>query len=294
MSYLKQYEYVIAVAKHGGISQAAEKLGISQPTFSKYLKKLEGDLGVRLFDRSTLPIRLTRAGKCFANAGARFLDLDRQLAKELDEIKNDISSTVRIGISPSRSPYAIPEILASFREISPDTQIVIVEETTAEINKMLTEGELDIILSIDGDGTESFERIELFTEEILLAVPADSEASSAEDAIRTLPLITAGHGQAMWRLLMSVAGELGISRPAIECQSIESALALVKRGIGATAVPSYVRRDRSDSFRLFTIPRGVAESYTRKVCLFYRKEQFLSRAERELIECIVKLEEKDK
>ena len=73
MSYLKKYEYVIAVASYGGISGAAEKLGISQPTFSKYLKKIEGELGVELFDRSSLPIKLTRAGEYFVEAGKRFM-----------------------------------------------------------------------------------------------------------------------------------------------------------------------------------------------------------------------------
>ena len=60
MSYLKKYEYLIAVKDNGGISGAAEKLGISQPTFSKYVKKIESELGIELIDRSTLPVRLTR------------------------------------------------------------------------------------------------------------------------------------------------------------------------------------------------------------------------------------------
>ena len=87
---------------------------------------------------------------------------------------------------------------------------------------------------------------------------------------------------------------LNIRSPEIECQSIESALALVKRGIGATIVPSYVAKYGSDeqnkSIRFLPLPREATEENVgnrkRKVCLFFRKEQFLSNAEKELISCI--------
>jgi DNA-binding MarR family transcriptional regulator len=101
---LKHYEYVIAIVTHGGVSQAAESLGLAQPTLSKYLKKLESDLGIELFDRSTLPIRLTRAGEIYVETGRRMLDLDRQLCKQLEEIKENKNTVIRVGISPSRSP----------------------------------------------------------------------------------------------------------------------------------------------------------------------------------------------
>lgn len=293
MSYLKQYEYVMAVVRNGGISQAAEELKISQPTFSKYLKKLETDLGLELFDRSTLPIRLTKAGKCFVEAGARFLDLDRQLKKQLDELRAEIGSTVRVGISPSRSPYTMPAVLSLFRERCPGARVVIVEETTAELGKMLTEGELDLLISLDGEGMREFERIELFSEEVLLAVPEGCAAESAEEAIRSSTLISVGRGQAMWRILRSISEELGAPTAEIECQSIESALALVKRGLGAMIVPSYITRETSGAVRYLHFPSHIAREYSRSVCIFYRKEQFLSGAEREFINCIIKSEKEN-
>lgn len=289
MSYLKKYEYAIAVAAHGGISQAAEKLGISQPTFSKYLKKLEGELGVELFDRSTLPIRLTPAGECFVNAGKRFIDLDRQFKKQLEEIKSNQSSIVRVGVSPSRSPYILPDIIELYREKRPNGGVVIEERTTAELNRKLATGELDIVISILDSETESFERIELFDESIMLAVSKKNSQKSdtAMDILATSPLINVGKGQAMWQTLNEILDKMNLSQPNIECQSIESALALVKKGIGAMIVPSYISRAHSESVNFMPLDE-IGTS--RRVCLFYRKEQFLTQAERDFIDCVIEKE----
>ncbi len=298
MSYLKKYEYVIAVANFGGISQAAEKLNISQPTFSKYLKKIEGELGMELFDRSTLPIKLTRAGECYVEAGKRFIDLDRQLQKQLDEIKSNSNSVIRVGISPSRSPYMMPDIISLYKKQNPNGRVIIEERTTAELNKRLMLGELDLVISLLDKDTECFERIDLFEESILLAVHKSEcpENASAKEILMSSTVINVGKGQAMWQILNELVEDMGICQPEIECQSIESALALVKRGIGAMIVPSYIARNGKNyqNEEVCFLPlfdrdsQSKASTYNRKVCLFYRKEQFLTQAERAFIDCVKK------
>ena len=290
MHYLKKYEYVIAVAELGGISQAAERFGISQPTFSKYLKGIEAELGAELFDRTTLPIKPTRAGKCFIEAGKRFVDLDRQLKKQLDEIKSEEHSIVRVGISPSRAPYMMPQIISLFKKRAPLSRVVIEEKTTAELNKRLADGELDLIISILDQSSCGFERRELFDEEILIASPASLPHTGAKEILASSALISVGHGQKMWQILREILKELSLGEPEIECQSIESALSLVKQGIGSTIVPSYIARASSESVRLTPLEEHGAAEYKRKICLFYRKEQFLTQAERIFIDCVLETE----
>jgi len=284
MSYLKKYEYVIAVADCGGISQAAEKLGISQPTFSKYLKKIELELGMELFDRSTLPIRLTRAGECYVSAGKRFIDLDRQLVKQLEEVKLNQNSVIRVGISPSRSPYMMPDIICKYKKRCPNGRIVIEERTTKELNERLESGELDLIISLLDKDTQGFERAHLFDEHIMLAAPkAQAQGLSVKEILMSMPLISVGRGQAMWQTLNDITQDMGIPSPEIECQSIESALALVKRGIGATIVPSYIATEENDKVCFMPLDD---EAEKRSVCVFYRKEQFLTQSEKIFIECV--------
>lgn len=288
MSYLKKYEYVIAVAKTKSISQAAENLGISQPTFSKYLKKIESEIGMELFDRSTIPLKLTKAGEVFVEKGKIFIDLDRQLFKELNEIESGRNSVIRIGISPSRSPYMMPDIISRYREINPCGRIIIEERTTKELNRRLIEGDLDLLISLLDSETQNFERIELFDEKIVLAVSKSiaNDMNDASDVLRNSTLINVGKGQTMWRTMRDLADRMGFSEPQIECQSIESALALVKKGIGAMIVPSYIVTKENEGIKF--LPIKGEEHYQRKVCIFYRKEQFLTQAEKDFIGCITK------
>ena len=296
MSYLKKYEYAIAVLEHGGISQAAEQLGISQPTFSKYLKKIEGELGVELFDRSALPIKPTSAGECFIAAGKKFLDMDCQLQKQLSEIKSQKNAVVRVGISPSRSPYMMPDILALYQKENPTARVIIEERTTKELNTRLSEGELDLTISLLNDDTECFERVDLFEESVLLAVSGNACSSTATvtEILAASPLINIGKGQAMWQMLNGIVEEMKLPPPLIECQSIESALALVKRGIGAMIVPSYIARKESRDVRFLPLDGLGKAEYKRRVCLFYRKSQFLTQAEKNFIRCVIAAEKTGK
>lgn len=300
MSYLKKYEYVIAVSDYGGITQAAESLNISQPTFSKYIKKVEEELGIELFDRSTLPIKLTKAGECYVKAGRRFIDLDRQLTKQLNEIKTNVNSVIRIGISPSRSPYMMPDIVSLYKKKNPNGRVIIEERTTSELNKRLSLGELDLVISILDAETKEFERIELFNESIMLAVPKNQclDNSSAKEILMSSTVINIGKGQAMWQILNEIIDNMGMCQPEIECQSIESALALVKKGIGVMIVPSYIAREsknQENSDICFLHLKDIKCNYNRKICLFYRKEQFLTQSEKSFIECVKEInKEKEK
>lgn len=301
MTYLKKYEYVIAVAKNGGISQAAEALDISQPTLSKYLKKLETELGVELFDRSTLPIKLTAAGELYTQTGKYMLDMDRQLQKQLEEIKQNKNAVIRVGISPSRSLYMTPALVQAYKQKNPDGRVVIEEKTTIELSNRLASGELDLIISLLDESTESFGAVELFDESIMLAVGSSlvQSGDTALDILRRAPLISVGKGQALWQITNEIAKALQLGAPEIECQSIESALALVKSGLGAMLAPSYVASlgssEQNKEIRFFYLPTETYPALTslgRRVCLFYRKGQFLTQAEKSFILCVEELKKR--
>lgn len=297
MSQFKKFEYVIAISEAGGISQAAEKLDISQPTLSKYIKKLEAELGLELFDRSTLPLRATRAGECYIEAGKRLMDIERQLDKQLEEIKLNKSSVIRVGISPSRSPYMMPSLVEAYKDKNPDAKVIIVERTTAELSEKLFRGELDLIISLLDESTAEFEREELFSESIVLAAPKKlcQDNSSAVSLLLSLPIISVGKGQSMWQTLSEISEEIGAPSPEIECQSIESGLSLVKRGLGVMIAPSYIEKfgtsSQNEEVVFLPIKRTNLSETERKVCIFYRKEQFLTKSEQDFICCSKKLKE---
>lgn len=70
----KQFKYVLTLANQGSFSKAAEVLEISQPSLSQYVKKIEQQIGLPLFDRINGVVRLTDAGRLYINTGRKVLE----------------------------------------------------------------------------------------------------------------------------------------------------------------------------------------------------------------------------
>lgn len=275
MNYLKQFEYVIAIANAGSISKAADDLSIAQPTLSKYLSKIEAENGVEFFDRSVSPIKLTKAGEKFIETGYQMIALNKQMKKQL--LENDDSLTIDIGISPSRAPYVLPQVLKNFRSNRSNCLVHIKEGNTADLNEALANGQLDMIISLKDDNNKDFECIALFDEKVYLAKNIKDKDKSYDE----LSLISYQNGRYMHEVVENYFHEKQIS---IISESISTALALVKNGIGFTVVPSYIAK-YSDNDDIYF--EEIKSSLERNVCLFYRKQQFLSSSEKQFIECVV-------
>lgn len=288
MDILKSFRYIIAVADAESISAAAETLGIAQPTLSKYILKLEKTIGAPLFDRSTIPLRLTEAGAQYVEAGRKMVRIEHQMMKSIDGILSDRNAVIRVGISPSRAPYLMPRILSAFHREQPGCKVVIEETRSDVLNDRLQKGELDVIVSMLSEDTAAFERVDLFTETLLLAVPAQTNADGAPAApLGETPLIGLGRGQYLRDTLDALRGDAAQAPPDIECINIETAVALVRAGLGATIVPSYIAEYGAvgDGIRFLPVDAAGGAEHSRRVCAFYRKEQFLTPSEKRFLAC---------
>ena len=301
---MKQFEYVLAVAQTKSFSLAAEQLKIAQSSLSRFISKLESELGIELFDRSTIPLTLTEAGRNYMEAAKKMLDLNNQLTKQLSDIKTNKNQMLRIGIGPSRAPAVMPLILKSFSRIRPEVQISVTESRTSELIKKLNDGELDLFISFREPSTEYFDMERLFDEYVSLAVPAEFsdevqkklDSNGAIDVSKlSLPFISLHEGQQL-RNALSILTNDSIE-PKYYCEYLESAMALVGNGLGVTLAPSYwkIINPGNNKIRFFplSIPESVPEDRLQKlnsilfrhIGIFYRKEQFLSSLEREFIDC---------
>ncbi len=304
MQALKPFEYVIAIARNESVSAAAEQLHISQSALSRYLLKLEHELGVELFDRSVLPLKLTEAGRCYVETGRRLLDTARQMEKRLEDIRCNRSREIRVGTGPSRAPILLPPILNAFRLRQPDVQIRIEECRTTELAERLEKGQLDLIVSLLDETTAGFGLEELFEETVLLAVPkryeeAVRDALDLDGRVRmdalAAPIISLHPGQQLRNALDILSG--GSQTPIYHCEYVSSAMALVTSGLGVALTPDYWKLAEMDQDQIRFYPVAVptdlpAEENNRlmavmrrRICVFYRKEQFLSLAERDFISC---------
>lgn len=145
---LKQAHYIQTIAREGGITAAAKKLHISQPSLSQMLKQVEGELGVTLFDRSVSPFLLTFAGEKYLHAAGIMLRTNEQLENEIREIKDENSGRLRLGISVQRAMQVLPLAMPRFAAQFPHVTLEITERGSAHLEELVRTGEVDLALAV--------------------------------------------------------------------------------------------------------------------------------------------------
>lgn len=119
---LQQLEYIVAVDVHRNFVKAADSCYITQPTLSMQIQKLEEELGLKLFDRSKLPVVPTAAGKDVLEYARRILHARNELNRYIEDQKGRISGQLRIGIIPTLAPYLLPIFVPAFIKKVPGYQ----------------------------------------------------------------------------------------------------------------------------------------------------------------------------
>lgn len=167
----KFLEYFLCITKHKSISKAAQKLFISQPTLSQHIQKLEKDMGVEIFDRTSTPLSLTYAGEKLLKYAEEILDLEDQLFKEMNDISGFCKGIITIGISPMHGNNLLPQILPEYKEMYPNIEIILIEENAQKLEILADRGALDIIISNLPIQNTNLDYEMLCLDQILLAIP---------------------------------------------------------------------------------------------------------------------------
>lgn len=165
-------EYVYAVYRKKSFSKAAESLHVSQPALSTAIRKIESELGQPLFDRSSTPIELTEAGRCYIAAVEKIHAIEAELAAQLEAIERSRRTRIRLGSSSFFCTYVLPPLCERFRAANPEAEISLREVNSGEIERLFREDELDLCLTVDSLQSE-LESCVWRQEEIILAVPAE-------------------------------------------------------------------------------------------------------------------------
>ena len=168
---MHQLRYVVAVARTGNFSRAAEQCHVSQPSLSQQIRKLEDELGERLFDRMKREVKLTSHGETFLHRAVRILEEADAARREATDAKSLLRGTLALGVLPTIAPYLLPDALATFIEQFPGVEIVVQEDTTARLLKLALACEIDFALASRPIHDERLEVRELFSEELLIALP---------------------------------------------------------------------------------------------------------------------------
>ena len=141
---IKQAQYIQTIANEGSITAAAKKLYISQPSLSQMVRQVEKELGVTLFDRTSLPLRLTYAGEKYLECAHTMIVANDRLENQLQDIRQENSGHLRLGISVQRGMRILPLTMPKFIARYPNVSLELRETGSVRMEDLLRYGEIDL------------------------------------------------------------------------------------------------------------------------------------------------------
>lgn len=168
----KSIEYIYTVYKEGSFSKAAQKLYISQPALSAMIRKTEAELhNIPLFDRSSKPIRPTKAGEYFIEAISQIIEIQNDITDYFDHLAGLQKGAITLGSSSFFCSFVLPPILQAFQQQHPGAVIHLFEMGASDREEKLKTSEVDLVLDVDAMDPRIFDCITLGQEHVILAVP---------------------------------------------------------------------------------------------------------------------------
>ncbi|WP_018755389.1 LysR family transcriptional regulator [Paenibacillus terrigena] len=291
---LRQLQYAIQIAAERNFSRAAEKLHIAQPSLSQQLSKLEKEIGVLLFQRNTNSVELTHAGAAFINQAQKIIDAVDQLKQEMADISNIRTGKVVVGSMPITGSHILPHVLPVFQEKYPDIEMVLVEDTSADLEKLTANGQTDFSLLSLPLQEPSLAYEPVIEEKIDLAVPPNHILAALSNCnperliriedLKDEPFIILKKGQGFRQITIELCQAAGFTpRIVFESSNMETVQSLVAAGMGIAFVPHFIARARRSEFIPTYLPLEDP-SPKRTLVIAYRRGRYLSKAAEAFIE----------
>jgi LysR family hydrogen peroxide-inducible transcriptional activator len=240
---LRDLQYLVALAEHRHFGRAANACFVSQPTLSTQIKKLEDELGVPLVERTPRKVLLTEVGRDISARARTVLNEIEQIRGVARRTLDPESGTVRLGIFPTLGPYLLPHVLPLVRKAFPRLELLLVEEKTATVLRLLHEGKLDAGILALPLHEDSLHHEFLFEEPFLLAVSEAHPLAHKQGQLKlsdlsnqNLLLLEDGHclrDQALEVCHLAGAGE----HSGFRATSLETLRQMVAANVGITLLP---------------------------------------------------------
>jgi LysR family hydrogen peroxide-inducible transcriptional activator len=240
---IHQLRYFCAVAASGSFTGAAELEGISQPSLSQQIRKLEQTVGAPLFTRLGRRIRLTPAGEALQEHAQEILRHSRDATQRIRQLGQSISGPLRVGAIPTVLPYLLAPRLTDFVTLYPEVQVDLKEETTTELVKQLQHGDLDVILVALPLRVAEVVCSELVRDPLMLAIPKNHPLAGEEvahiGAVQQERLLLLREGHCFRGDVLTACTRARAEFHAIfESDSLATIFSLVAAGLGVSIVPA--------------------------------------------------------
>jgi LysR family hydrogen peroxide-inducible transcriptional activator len=279
-----QLRYFCAVAHEGSFTRAAHQQHVAQPSLSQQVRKLEDELGTRLFDRLGRTVRLTLFGETFLPRVEAILRDMEDAKQEIEEMSGAERGRLAVGSIPTIAPYFLPRCLASFSPKFPEIRVSIMEELTFEVLDRLHKGMIDLAVVALPVPEGPYSCQELLREPFYLVVPESHPLASKRSVhlkqVEKDPFLLLKEGHCFRENTLSACGRSRLQPNVVfESGQFSTLLAMVAAGAGVSMVPEMAVEPRHGCR---FIPLADAGAY-RRVGIVQFKNHFRSRAHKAFV-----------
>ena len=281
---LRQLEYFQMASRLKNITRAAERLRVSQPNITVAIKKLEGELGIQLFDRSQKQLSLTPEGAVFLGRVEVALRNIQDAVLEVNDYKQLQKGTIKIGIPPMMGAYLFPKIFSSFQRRYSHLDVYLHEEGSVAIREQLERDELDFGIIIIPDSSPNLQLLPMARSQVVCCVPTDS-ALAARKAITLQDveehnLIMLKEGSFLRQTMLQKMKTAGVTpNIVLESNQVVTIMGLVASGVGNAFLLDMIVRD-TPGIRAIPLATPVFVD----VGLAWKRDRYISRAAQSFIE----------
>lgn len=289
----RKLEYLLKIAETGSVTEAARQLFITQPALSQTIRYFEQQYHIRIFKKHAGAMQLTEKGKVLVEAARKQFFIEKNMCQQLQEMNEEVSGDLTIGLSPNRSLQFLPVLMPKLQNEFPHVRLVVNTRSSAGFENLVYQGKLDFALVMELADMEPAVRSELVFQPLfsyntlLMAPPNHPLAREAEaefdwrkrrpvslEEVRNQPFICTPQFPRSRKWNDSVYNAYGFKpKEAVIISGGFTVYSLVQAGIG------FALTQDSTAFALkkgafFKLDKG---DFPTRLCIIYRKDKYLSK-----------------
>jgi len=242
---LTEMRYIVALARERHFGKAAAACHVSQPTLSVALKKVEGQLGAALFERTATDVRITAIGERIVAQARRVLEEAVRLEEIAGSGGDPMSGPLRVGVIYTIAPYLLPQLIPALHRHAPAMPLFLKEDFTANLIPALKAGELDVIVIALPFAEPGLVAQAVYQEPFRVVVPAGhpwvERSDIHPDELDGQNLLLLGQGNCFRDQVLESCPRLtgpDALEHSLEGSSLETIRYMVASGAGVAVMPS--------------------------------------------------------
>lgn len=296
--------YIKTIAEEKSISQAARKLYIAQPSLSQSVQRLEEQLGTALFNRTASGLALTYAGERYCLMAAQILKIYENFELEISDINNLKTGRIHLGITNHLGILTLPKTMKRFHDLCPFVEVLVAEDTSENLEKLLAAGKLDFaIMHAPAQAEAGKIHYEILKRDpfVIVMAPGHPLAAQAEPMdgypypvldiplLESQPMIRLHPAQRIRQVTDSVLKKSGIRQVStvMTLRNHITAQLMAAQGVGVTLVPLEYSRltvEHEAAPALFSIHERREAFWD--MCVATSQDIYLSKADQLFIRCM--------